>query len=100
MGCGGSAPAKYDAADTRVSKGDPTAEEATYCWVCKPGSNEWEGEWRSGTSKDAPKEMGAESMLYSLVNIDAPAAAPASAEGFDMKELLNVAGEAVGMEGA
>ena len=74
--------------------------KATYCWMRKPGSKEWEGEWRSGTSKDAPKEMGAESMLYSLVNIDAPAAAPASAEGFDMKALVNVAGEMAGMEGA
>ena len=101
MGCGSSKPvAPYEAKAARVSKADVTTADATYSWVCKPGSKEWQGEWRSGTSKDAPKEMGAESMLYSLVNIDAPAAAPASAEGFDMKELLNVAGEAVGMEGA
>jgi hypothetical protein len=67
----------------------------------KPGSKDWEGEWRSGTSKDAPKEMGAESMLYSLVNIDmkAPAAAPAS-DGFDIKELGSAGAEMVGMEGA
>ena len=93
MGCGSSKPvAPYEATAARVSKDDVTAAEATYCWVCKPGSKEWQGEWRSGTSKDAPKEMGAESMLYSLVNIDAPAAAPAS-EGVDMKELVSVAGE-------
>ena len=79
MGCGGSKPVEYEAKAARVSKADVTAAEATYCWMCKPGSNEWQGEWRSGTSKDAPKEMGAESMLYSLVNIDAPAAAPAAA---------------------
>ena len=100
MGCGSSKPvAPYEARAARVSKDDVTAAEATYCWVCKPGSKEWQGEWRSGTSKDAPKEMGAESMLYSLVNIDAPAAAPAS-EGVDMKELVSVAGEMAGIEGA
>ena len=99
MGCSSSKVVEFEAKAGRVSKADVTAD-ATYSWVCKPGSKEWQGEWRSGTSKDAPKEMGAESMLYSLVNIDAFAAAPASAEGFDMKELLNVAGEAVGMEGA
>ena len=100
MGCSSSKVVEFEATAARVSKADVTAAEATYSWVYKPGSKEWQGEWRSGTSKDAPKEMGAESMLYSLVNIDAPAAAPASAEGFNMKELLNVAGEAVGMEGA
>ena len=104
MGCGSSKPvAPYEATAARVSKDDVTAAEATYCWVCKPGSKEWQGEWRSGTSKDAPKEMGAESMLYSLVNIDAPAAAPAS-EGVDMKELVSVAtegaAEMAGIEGA
>ena len=100
MGCSSSKVVEFEAKAGRVSKADVTTADATYSWVCKPGSKEWQGEWRSGTSKDAPKEMGAESMHYSLVNIDAPAAAPASAEGFDMKELLNVAGEAVGMEGA
>ena len=101
MGCGSSKPvAPYEAKAARVSKADVTAAEATYCWVCKPGSKEWQGEWRSGTSKDAPKEMGAESMLYSLVNIDAPAAAPASAEGFDMKGLASAAAEMAGVEGA
>ena len=100
MGCGSSKPvAPYEAKAARVSKDDVTAAEATYCWVCKPGSKEWQGEWRSGTSKDAPKEMGAESMLYSLVNIDAPAAAPAS-EGVDMKELVSVGAEMAGIEGA
>ena len=101
MGCGSSKPvAPYEARAARVSTDDVTAAEATYCWVCKPGSKEWQGEWRSGTSKDAPKEMGAESMLYSLVNIDAPAAAPASAEGFDMKGLASAAAEMAGVEGA
>ena len=100
MGCGTSKPVVYEATAARVSKADVTAAEATYCWVCKPGSKEWQGEWRSGTSKDAPKEMGAESMLYSLVNIDAPAAAPASAEGFDMKGLASAAAEMAGVEGA
>ena len=100
MGGGSSKPvAAYEAKAARVSKADVTAAEATYCWVCKPGSKEWQGEWRSGTSKDAPKEMGAESMLYSLVNIDAPAAAPAS-EGVDMKELVSVGAEMAGIEGA
>ena len=79
MGCGVSKPVAYEAKAARVSKADVTAAEATYCWMCKPGSSEWEGEWRSGTSKDAPKEMGAESMLYSLVNIDAVAAPAAAA---------------------
>lgn len=101
MGCGSSKPvAPYEAKAARVSKADVTAADATYCWVCKPGSKEWQGEWRSGTSKDAPKEMGAESVLYSLVNIDAPAAAPASAEGFDMKGLASAAAEMAGVEGA
>ena len=103
MGCGSSKPVEYEAKAARVSKADVTAAEATYCWVCKPGSKEWQGEWRSGTSKDAPKEMGAESMLYSLVNIDAPAAAPAS-DGYDMKGLVSgaaeMAGEMAGIEGA
>ena len=101
MGCGGSKPVEYEARVARVSKTDVTATEATYSWMCKPGSNEWEGEWRSGTSKGAPKEMGAESMLYSLVNIDtvaAPAAAPASA--VDMKGLASAAAEMAGIEGA
>ena len=100
MGCSSSkVVAPYEAKAARVSKADATTADATYSWVCKPGSKEWQGEWRSGTSKDAPKEMGAESMLYSLVNIDAPAAAPAS-EGVDMKELVSVAGEMAGIEGA
>ena len=101
MGCGSSKPVEYEARVARVSKTDVTATEATYSWMCKPGSNEWEGEWRSGTSKGAPKEMGAESMLYSLVNIDtvaAPAAAPASA--VDMKGLASAAAEMAGIEGA
>ena len=80
MGCGSSKPVEYNARVARVSKTDVTATQATYSWMCKPGSNEWEGEWRSGTSKDAPKEMGAESMLYSLVKVpDAVSAAPAAA---------------------
>jgi len=99
MGCGSSKVAQFEAKAARVSKGDVTAAEATYCWVCKPGSKEWQGEWRSGTAKDAPKEMGAESMLYSLVNIDAPAAAPAS-DGVDMKGLVSGAAEMAGIEGA
>ena len=101
MGCGSSKPVEYNARVARVSKTDVTATQATYSWMCKPGSNEWEGEWRSGTSKGAPKEMGAESMLYSLVNIDtvaAPAAAPASA--VDMKGLASAAAEMAGIEGA
>ena len=100
MGCGASKPVQYEAMAARVCEGGTRLPaDATYCWIRKPGSKEWEGEWRSGTSKDAPKEMGAESMLYSLVNIDAPAAAPAS-EGVDMKELVSVAGEMAGIEGA
>ena len=67
MGCGSSKPvAPYEAKAARVSAADVTAADATYSWMCKPASKEWQGEWRSGTSKDAPKEMGAESMLYSL----------------------------------
>ena len=100
MGCSSSKVVEFEATAARVSKADVTTADATYCWVCKPGSKEWQGEWRSGTSKDAPKEMGAESMLYSLVNIDAPAAAPASAEGFDMKGLASAAAEMAGVEGA
>ena len=100
MGCGSSKPvAPYEAKAARVSAADVTAADATYSWMCKPASKEWQGEWRLGTSKDAPKEMGAESMLYSLVNIDAPAAAPAS-DGFDMKGLVSGAAEMAGMGGA
>ena len=100
MGCGSSKPvAPYEAKAARVSAADVTAADATYSWICKPASKEWQGEWRLGTSKDAPKEMGAESMLYSLVNIDAPAAAPAS-DGFDMKGLVSGAAEMAGIEGA
>ena len=101
MGCGSSKPVEYNARVARVSKTDVTATQATYSWMCKPGSNEWEGEWRSGTSKGAPKEMGAESMLYSLVNIDtvaAPAAAPASA--VDVKGLASAAAGIAGIDGA
>ena len=101
MGCGSSKPVEYNARVARVSKTDVTATQATYSWMCKPGSNEWEGEWRSGTSKDAPKDMGAESMLYSLVNIDtvaAPAAAPASA--VDVKGLASAAAGMAGIDGA
>ena len=114
MGCGSSKPdqVEYGARAARVSKADVTAAEATYSWICKPGSNEWEGEWRSGTCEDAPKEMGAATMLYSLVNIDAPAAAaPAAApasDSIDMKglvsgaaeELVSGAAEMAGMGGA
>ena len=100
MGCGTSKPVQYEAKAARVCEGGTRLPAtATYCWVRKPGSKEWEGEWRSGTSKDAPKEMGAESMLYSLVNIDvvaAPAAAPGSG-GNDMKGLLSGAADIVGM---
>ena len=112
MGCGASKPVQYEAMAARVCEGGTRLPaEATYCWMRKPGSNEWEGEWRSGTSKDAPKEMGAESMLYSLVNIDvvaappaaAPAAAPAS-EGSDMardmaRELVSGAADIAGFGG-
>ena len=103
MGCGSSKPVEYEARVARVSKTDVTATEATYSWVLKPKSNEWEGEWRSGTSKGAPKEMGAESMLYSLVNIDVAAAAPAAApasDGYDLKGLVSGAAEMAGIEGA
>ena len=44
MGCGSSKPVEYEARVARVSKTDVTATEATYCWVCKPGSKEWQGE--------------------------------------------------------
>jgi len=105
MGCGGSKPVQYEAMAGRVCEGGTRLPAtAKYCWIRKPGSKDWEGEWRSGTSKDAPKEMGAESMLYSLVNIDveaappaaAPAAAPAS-DGIDMKGLVSGAAEIAGM---
>ena len=104
MGCGSSKPVVYEAKAARVSKADVTAAEATYSWVLKPKSNEWEGEWRSGTSKGAPKEMGADTMLYSLVNIDAkaaaaPAAAPASGGKDSAKELASVAANMAGMGG-
>ena len=101
MGCSSSKVVEFEAKAARVSKADVTAAEATYCWMCKPGSKEWQGEWRSGTSKGAPKEMGAESMLYSLVNIDtvaAPAAAPASA--VDVKGLASAAAGMAGIDGA